>query len=97
MWGRKIDEFNTTKGNKLSESNQIWCNMSCENDYITLGTAEILENDTLDENYVESDEDENGVFSEYENVTLAYDCQGVCNDAIYSEPLNDWFSVRIPY
>lgn len=125
LWGRKVDEFSAIEGNKLPERNQIWCNMSRLNNYITLGTSEILYNDMLDGESL--DDDENGVYSEfegtfityqeiedgeyyycdnvedyvhcdntayseYEDSTLAIDCYSVCDDAIYSERLNDWFS-----
>ena len=126
LWGRKIDEFSPIEGNNLPEDNQIWCNMSNKNDYITLGTSEILEDDSLDGDSEWSEDDEgsysefegryitqdeiydgdyfycdnvndyvladNTVFSDYEGVTLAYDCHGVCADPIYSEQLNGWFS-----
>lgn len=124
LWGRKIDEFSVIEGNNLPEDDQIWCNMSNENDYITLGTSEILEDDCL-EGYWEDEEDgsysefegrfitqdeiddgeyfycdnvndyvreDNTVFSEYEGLTLAYDCRGVCDNPVYSEKLDDWFS-----
>lgn len=125
LWGRKVDEFGAIEGNKLPERNQIWCNMSRLNDYITLGTSEILYNDMLDGEYLDDDEDsvysefedtyityqeiENGeyyycdnvedyvhcdntAYSEYEECTLAIECYNVCDDAIYSEKLQDWFS-----
>lgn len=125
LWGRKVDEFSAIEGNKLPERDQIWCNMSRLNDYITLGTSEILYNDMLDgdeyiydedsvysefedtditqreiENgeysYCENVEDyvhcDNTAYSEYEDCMLAVECYSVCEDAIYSERLNDWFS-----
>lgn len=123
LWGRKVDEFSAIEGNKLPEHNQIWCNMSRLNNYITLGTAEILYNDMLDGDYYDEDsvysefedryitreeldngeyyycdnvEDyvhcDNTAYSEYEGCSLAIDCYSVCDDAIYSERLCDWFS-----
>ena len=125
LWGRKVDEFSAIEGNKLPERNQIWCNMSRLNDYITLGTSEILYNDMLDGDEYIDDEDsvysefedtyitqleidngeysycdnvedyvhcDNTAYSEYEDCMLAVDCYSVCEDAIYSERLNDWFS-----
>ena len=124
LWGRKVDEFGAIEGNKLPERNQIWCNMSRLNDYITLGTSEILSDDMLDgeyifdedsvysefeDRYITNEEIEDGdyyycdnvedyvhcdntAYSEYEDCSLAIECYGVCDDAIYSERLHDWFS-----
>ena len=41
------------------------------------------------EDYVHCD---NTAYSEYEECTLAIECYNVCDDAIYSEKLQDWFS-----
>ena len=39
--------------------------------------------------YVHGD---NTAYSEYEDCNLAIECYNVCDDAIYSEKLHDWFS-----
>lgn len=80
LWGRKIDEFSIIEGNNLPEDNQIWCNMSNENDYITLGTAEILKDDSLNSDSAYWDE-EDGVYSEFEDRYITQ--EEIDNDEYY--------------
>lgn len=80
LWGRKVDEFKNIEGNKLPEQDGIWCNMSELNDYRTMGTDEILFEDT----YQDYDFDEDMVYSEVMEQYLDRD------EAVYCENIDDY-------
>ena len=80
LWGRKVDDFNDIEGNHLPESDGIWCNMSALNDYRTVGTAEILYEDT----YQDYDIEDDMVYSEIMECYLDRD------EAIYCENIDDY-------
>lgn len=80
LWSRKVDDFRDIKGNHLPERDGIWCNMSALNDYRTVGTSEILYEDT----YKDYDIEEDMVYSEIMERYLDRD------EAIYCENIDDY-------